>query len=141
LSANPRSTRRKVLAFALSLPGAYEDHPWEEDVAKVSKKIFVFLGVESGASRYGMTVKLRDSLEQALMVPGAEPTGYGLGRAGWVTIPFRDTTPPLDVLTDWVEESYRIVAPKRLVADLDERVRAGARRSTTTPPRNGPKRR
>jgi hypothetical protein len=55
------------------------------------------------------------------MAPGAEPSGYGLGRAGWVLIPFRDTTPPIGVLTDWVEESYRIVAPKRLVAELDAR--------------------
>jgi hypothetical protein len=26
---------------------------------------------------------------------------------------------PADVLRDWIEESYRIVAPKRLVASLD----------------------
>jgi hypothetical protein len=26
---------------------------------------------------------------------------------------------PVDVLRDWIEESYRIVAPKRLVALLD----------------------
>lgn len=63
-------------------------------------------------------MKLRDSREQALFSPGAEPTGYGLGRAGWVTVPFTDA-PPLGVLKDWVEESYRIVAPKRLVATLD----------------------
>ncbi|HCO04283.1 MAG TPA: dGTPase, partial [Actinobacteria bacterium] len=46
------------------------------------------------------------------------PTGYGLGKAGWVTVPIRDSTPPLAVLTDWVEESYRLVAPKRLIAEL-----------------------
>jgi hypothetical protein len=28
-----------------------------------------------------MSVKLRESREQALSAPGAEPTGYGLGRA------------------------------------------------------------
>ncbi len=28
---------------------------------------------------------------------------------------------PLGTLRDWVEESYRIVAPKRLVAELDGR--------------------
>jgi hypothetical protein len=27
----------------------------------------------------------------------------------------------VDILTDWVEESYRTVAPKRLVAELDAR--------------------
>ena len=118
---DPRAIRRKLLKFALSLPQAYEDHPWEEDVAKVGKKIFVFLGVGENPATMAMIVKLTDSREQALMAPGAEPTGYGLGRAGWVTIPLRDTTPPVEVLTDWVEESYRTVAPKRLVAELDAR--------------------
>jgi len=113
-----------VLQFALGLPGAYEDHPWEEDVAKVGKKIFVFLGIGNDPANLAMTVKLDDSHEQALMVAGAEPTGYGLGRAGWVTIPFRETTPPVDVLTDWVEESYRRVAPRRSIAELDQRTRA-----------------
>jgi predicted DNA-binding protein (MmcQ/YjbR family) len=120
--ARPRTTRLKILEFALGFPEAYEDHPWEEDVVKVGKKIFVFLGIED-SEEPGMTVKLDDSQEQALAVPGAEPTGYGLGRAGWVTVPFRDTTPPLDVLKDWVEESYRRVAPKPLVAELDSRPR------------------
>lgn len=119
--AQPRATRRRVLDFALALPGAWLDHPWDEDVAKVGKKVFLFLGVEDDPQHVGMTVKLDESHSQALSVPGAEPTGYGLGRAGWVTIPFRDTTPPLDVLKDWVEESYRRIAPKRQVAQLDDR--------------------
>lgn len=118
-----RTTRRQVLTFALTMPGAHEDHPWGEDVAKVGKKVFVFLGLDDDPSNLGMTVKLVDSHDQALMAPGAEPTGYGLGRSGWVTIPFRDSTPPLDVLKDWVEESYRLVAPKALVAELDQRPR------------------
>lgn len=118
--APSRSTRSRILRFALALPDAYEDHPWGEDVAKVGRKVFVFLGMPDSDDP-GMTVKLAESHEQALSVPGAAPTGYGLGRSGWVTLPFRETTPPLDVLKDWVEESYRIVAPKRLVAQLDAR--------------------
>jgi predicted DNA-binding protein (MmcQ/YjbR family) len=116
--SRPQETRRRILRFALGFPGAYEDHPWDEDVAKVKKKVFLFLGSDAAAEP-AMTVKLRDSNDQALAVPGAVPTGYGLGRSGWVTVPFRDTTPPLDVLKDWVEESYRLVAPKALVAELD----------------------
>lgn len=119
--ADHRAVRRKVLKFALGMPGAYEDHPWEETVAKVNSKIFVFLGLGGDPANLAMTVKLDESLEQALMVPGTHPTGYGLGRAGWVTVPFRDTTPPLAVLLDWVEESYRRIAPKKLVAELDAR--------------------
>jgi predicted DNA-binding protein (MmcQ/YjbR family) len=118
---DPRTTHRKVLAFALGLPGAHEDHPWDETVAKVNKKVFVFLGSEEDPANLGMTVKLEESLEQALMAPGAHPSGYGLGRAGWVTLPFRSGTPPLPVLLDWVEESYRRIAPKKLAAELDRR--------------------
>jgi hypothetical protein len=37
-----------------------------------------------------------------------------------VTVPVAGV--PVDVLHDWIEESYRLVAPKRLVARLDERL-------------------
>ena len=108
--------RALVRAFALSLPGAWEDFPWGECVAKVNRKVFVFLGTEASER---MSVKLDESHAHALSVDGAEQTGYGLGRAGWVTVPFAADGVTADVLRDWVEESYRIVAPKRLVAELD----------------------
>ena len=28
---------------------------------------------------------------------------------------------PVDILCDWIEESYRAIAPKKLVAELDQR--------------------
>jgi len=112
------STREKVRAFALTLPEAVEDHPWGEDVAKVRGKVFVFLG--SHASRR-ITVKLDESHSHALSIERAESTGYGLGRSGWVTVPLRADGVHLELLRDWVEESYRIVAPKRAVAELDAR--------------------
>ena len=112
-----------MLRFALGLPGAAEDHPWGETVAKVGGKVFVFLGMKDDAANLGMSVKLDESLDQALAAPGATPTGYGLGRSGWVSIPFTATSPPAPVLKDWVEESYRRVAPKRLVAELEGRPR------------------
>jgi predicted DNA-binding protein (MmcQ/YjbR family) len=108
------TTRSSIKKFALSLPEAVEDHPWGEDVAKVRGKIFVFLG---GRGSTSITVKLVESHEHALSIEGAAPTGYGLGKAGWVTVPFVDV--PVDVARDWIEESYRIVAPKRLVQQLD----------------------
>lgn len=110
---------------ALSLPESYEDHPWGESVAKVNNKVFVFMG--SGEPPHGpaMSVKLAESNGQALMAKGAEPTGYGLARGGWVTIPLKRGCPPLSVLKDWIEESYRLIAPKKLAAELDARRRAG----------------
>jgi predicted DNA-binding protein (MmcQ/YjbR family) len=116
-----RQTRERLREFALSLPEAHEDFPWGESVIKVSKKVFVFLGGEEPTEKWSpcFTVKLRDAHGHALSLPGAAPAGYGLGKAGWVTVPFTDDMPDAEVLGDWVEESYRIVAPKRLVAKLD----------------------
>jgi len=113
--------RDKVREFALSLPEAAEDHPWGEDVMKVGGKIFVFLGSSGPAATRRMTVKLEESHAHALSIEGAVRTGYGLGRSGWVTVPLKAEGVDLQLLRDWVEESYRIVAPKRVVASLDER--------------------
>jgi predicted DNA-binding protein (MmcQ/YjbR family) len=111
--------REQVLEYALSLPEAWEDKPWGESVAKVRKKIFVFLGMGHGdVPALGMNVKLPQSADHALSLPDSAPTGYGLGRSGWVSIRFAPSLMPLDVLTDWVEESYCAIAPKTLVAQL-----------------------
>lgn len=108
-------------AFALDLPGAFFDMPWEDDpVAKVGKKIFVFFGT---ADEPGIGVKLPESADHALSVPGAEPMSYGLGRHGWVVVPLGRREAPNELLRDWIEESYRAVATKRMVAELDARRR------------------
>ncbi|MFI1971192.1 dGTPase [Streptomyces cinnamoneus] len=120
--ATTLKARATVREFALSLPGAGEEFPWGDSaVVKVNKKIFVFLGEEGNAENPAISLKLRDEEihGHALAVPGAAPTGYGLGRSGWVTVPLTGADTPLEVLCDWVEESYRTVAPKRLVAQLD----------------------
>jgi predicted DNA-binding protein (MmcQ/YjbR family) len=111
--------RSRLIEFALSFPEASEDQPWEEDtVAKVRKKIFVFFG---GPDSRRMTVKLVESHGHALSVEGAQPSAYGLGKSGWVTVPLEADGVDATVLRDWIEESYRIVAPKRLVTELDGR--------------------
>ncbi|MEU5952660.1 MmcQ/YjbR family DNA-binding protein [Streptomyces sp. NPDC047525] len=125
--AVPKSALTKwerVRGFALGMPGATEDFPWGESVAKVNKKVFVFLGMDDGSYPLGITVKLTDEATHAhaLTAPGAEPAGYGLGKAGWVRVPLEEKGgPAADLLCDWVEESYRTIATKKLVAELDAR--------------------
>ncbi|MCF3122311.1 MmcQ/YjbR family DNA-binding protein [Streptomyces arenae] len=113
-----------VRVFALGMPGATEEFPWGESVAKVNRKVFVFLGMDDGSHPRGITVKLTDEAAHAhaLTAPGAEPAGYGLGRSGWVRIPLEERgAPAAELLCDWVEESYRAIATKKLVAELDAR--------------------
>ena len=85
-------------------------------VVKVRGKIFVFAGdrIEASVGQAGGVTRpcARDRGRRADRVrPGQGGLGDGSLRAPGVTV---------DVLRDWVEESYRIVAPKRLVATLDE---------------------
>jgi predicted DNA-binding protein (MmcQ/YjbR family) len=104
--------------YALGLPEAYEDHPWGENVAKVGKKVFVFFGQPDAERPFGLTVKVPDSYEVAMSLPWARNPGYGLDRGHWVWLtPPEDA--PLDMLVDWITESYRAVAPKRLLQALE----------------------
>jgi predicted DNA-binding protein (MmcQ/YjbR family) len=110
--------RAHIREFALSLPEAVEEHPWGDDVAKAGGKVFVFLS-PAAATTQVMTVKLAESHGHALAIDGAEPTRYGLGKSGWVNVPLSAPGVTRELLCDWIEESYRIVAPKRLLQRLD----------------------
>ena len=108
-------------AYSLSLPGAVEEFPWGERVVKVDKKVFVFMGMadapEAGVS---LSLKLPISREEALETGFGKPTGYGLGKSGWVSLRYEPgDRPGLDQLCRWVEESYRAVAKKKRVGELD----------------------
>ena len=112
-----RTVAKALRALALSLPEAEEHFPWGESVVKVRGKIFVFLGSAEETAVLSFTVKLPSSAPLALSLPGASPTGYGLGRADWVTCRFeKGMAVPVDLLRAWILESYRAVAPKRLGA-------------------------
>jgi len=108
--------------FALGLPAAQEEFPWGERVIKVNKKIFVFFGlIEDLDKRLMVGVKLPQTGIYALQMPFVKPSTYNLGKHGWVTAQFAPgDSVPLDLLTEWIEESYRTIAPKRLVAQFDQ---------------------
>jgi predicted DNA-binding protein (MmcQ/YjbR family) len=113
-----RKAERELRELALGYPEAVEEFPWGESAFKVRKKVFVFLSVNEG--RFHVTTKLPDSAAFAVAHPFASPSGYGLGRSGWVTATFEPgERPPVDLLGEWIDESYRAIAPKTLVKQLD----------------------
>ncbi|MDB5871585.1 MAG: DifB protein [Ramlibacter sp.] len=105
--------------FGLAFPGAHSKSPWpEHDDLAVKGKTFAFMGV-AGVPLH-MSVKLTVSHAQALQQPFAKPTGYGLGKSGWVTLAFdAGDKPPVELLKRWILESYRAVAPKKMIAELE----------------------
>src|SRR3954454_3732952 len=119
MSGSGRVTREgtALRKLALAYPEATEDMPWGHHAIKVKGKSFLFLAAD--ADTFSLSAKLPSSAGVALKLPFASPTEYGLGRSGWVTARFpRGARVPLDVLRLWVDESYRAIAPKRLVASL-----------------------
>lgn len=102
---------------AMKYPGTVEDFPWDHHAYKVAgKKVFLFLtgGVDGG---FNCSMKLPYRNEEALKLKGAAPTGYGMGASGWVTFNFGPKAkPPIGKLLDWLDESWRAVAPRKLSA-------------------------
>jgi len=103
---------------ALAYPETREDHPWGEIAIKVKGKVFVFMGYSEDGT-YGISVKLPKSGPAVLKKKFAEPTHYGLGKHGWVSIRYaNDTDVPLKDALKWIDESFRAVAPKKIVDQL-----------------------
>lgn len=105
--------------YGLKFPGAHLKSPWpgHADLA-VNNKTFAYLSIVG--EPFSISCKLSSSWEEASDLDYTKPTGYGLGRSGWVTADFdREDTPPLELFKQWIEESYRIQAPKKLIKELD----------------------
>ena len=85
-----------------------------EPTFRVRGKNFVF----TDQAARGLSVKL--SKEEAAAVVAtdsrAEPTGYGLGRHGWVSVEVGDRADASRwrQVEEWVRTSYTLVAPKSL---------------------------
>jgi predicted DNA-binding protein (MmcQ/YjbR family) len=105
----------KLRKFALAFPEAHEEFPWGHSAIKVKGKAFLFMG--TGDDGFSISVKLPHSRDMAVDLPFAAPTGYGLGKSGWVTARLKDEK-SLDLIKAWIEESYRAIAPKKLVKEL-----------------------
>ena len=105
----------QIKAFGLRYPDANIRSPWPEhgDLA-VRDKTFAWLSIEGQPFSIGL--KLPFTGPEVLELPYAKPTGYGLGRSGWVTLtPGEHELPDMGRLKAWIDESYRAVAPKSLI--------------------------
>lgn len=108
------AVRTELRQFGLSLPETQTKSPWPGhlDVA-VRDKTFAYINVDGEPLQ--VSCKLPHSGSFALGLPWVVPTGYGLGKSGWVTATFAAAeVPPLDLLRTWLVESYCAQAPKSL---------------------------
>nr|AAC27629.1 defective in fruiting DifB [Myxococcus xanthus DZF1] len=101
----------------LALPEVTEEFPWGHRTAKVKGKMFAILVLDNDG--LGVTTKLPESNEAALTLPFTAPTGYGLGKSGWVSSHFKPGSEvPIGLLAQWIHESFRAVAPQKVLKAL-----------------------
>jgi predicted DNA-binding protein (MmcQ/YjbR family) len=113
-----KATLRKK---ALDYPETTEDFPWGHSAFKVKGKGFLFTYLHEEEGFLSLSVKLPISSAMALTFPFASPTEYGMGKHGWVTSRFYlGDEIPLDMLIEWMDESFRAVAPKKVLALLEK---------------------
>jgi predicted DNA-binding protein (MmcQ/YjbR family) len=111
----------RLIAIVKTLPGAYEDRPWGSVHCKVAEKIFVGWGRhESG--EMGIGFKTDKSLQAMLVAsdPRFSIAKY-VGKHGWVDMKI-GKRPNWDEIEQFIVDSYRRIAPKKLVKQLDNAV-------------------
>ena len=117
MTADAPDAAEALRAFGLRYPGVSLKSPWpgHADLA-VRDKTFAYLS--KAGEPFSLSVKLPFSGPEALEMGFTAPTGYGLGKSGWVTASWPDDiADPMGLFRAWIDESYRAQAPKKLIAD------------------------
>jgi predicted DNA-binding protein (MmcQ/YjbR family) len=125
----------KLEAMVARLPEAerVDIEAWGgEPTFRVNGKNFVFASPDATS----LSVKLPKEEADAVVATDrhAEPTGYGLGRSGWISVslPSRVSAARWHEVEEWVRTSYTLIAPKRLARlVLDEDARGAAPSAAT----------
>jgi predicted DNA-binding protein (MmcQ/YjbR family) len=104
--------------LATALPEVTEGITCDKAAYKAGGKSFLFVGSDGAATT--IMLKLQASLPEAKKLTAARPATYKVGGTNWVTITLpHDQPPPINVLQRWIEESYRLLVPRKLTATLD----------------------
>jgi hypothetical protein len=112
----------RLRKLALGLPDAHEAIAWGTPTFRVRNKLFaMYAAHHHGDERIAVWVKATHQNQE--LVVRAEPERFFIppyvGASGWIGV-------VLDGRTDWEElgaflaDGYRMVAPKRLLARLDD---------------------
>jgi hypothetical protein len=120
----PSSPLARLRKLCLALPEAHEVEAWGEPTFRVRNKLFAMYAAPNnhhGGGRAAVWCKAAPG-NQALMVR-AEPERYFVppyvGPSGWVGV-WLDRNPDWSEVNDLMRDSYRLVAPKKLAALLEE---------------------
>jgi predicted DNA-binding protein (MmcQ/YjbR family) len=111
----------RLLRIVLTLPGAYEDRPWGSVHCKVAEKILVgWCRQDDGEMSLGVRTTLDRQAKLVRSDPRVSIAKY-VGKYGGIDVRL-GPKPDWDEVEKLIVESYRMIAPKKLVKELDARV-------------------
>ena len=124
----------RLLAIVVQLPGAYEDRPWGSVHCKVDGKIFVGWGrMDDGDMSMGIRV---DTAFQPMLVASDSrfTVAKYVGKYGGVDMRL-GPKPDWDEVEKFIVESYRLIAPKKRLKELDAGAGVPTKPKTKAKPR------
>ena len=83
----------------------------DEPTFRVRGKNFVF--ADQAATNLSLKLPKEEAAAVVATDPAVEPSGYGLGRHGWISLTVGSDA-DWEQLEEWVRTSYTLVAPKKL---------------------------
>lgn len=116
----------KLRTICLALPNTKETLTWGIPHFRVGEKIFCGCSEEQGRPRIGMKMERYQS-EVMMKCPGIEKAPYSRKGDGWVTLD-PGTFDDWEEIESFLLGSYRLIAPKRTAALLDN---PGGKRKTS----------
>lgn len=114
----PKQPIDRLRAICLALPEAVEKEAWGDPTFRVRDKIFAM--EKRGDGRISLWCKALPGSQMVLV--GADPERFFVppyvGPKGWVGVRL-DNKPDWDEVAVLVKRSYRLIAPKRLAAQVE----------------------
>jgi len=111
------TTMNRLRALCMALPEAEERETWEIPTFRVRDKIFAMAHPDKGRPSVWMKAPRGT---QAILTEAAPDRFFSppyVGHKGWIGV-WLDVDPDWDEMRALVERSWRMTAPKRLVATL-----------------------
>ena len=128
-----------IRRIALEYPEVEEGTSCNKSAFKARKKSFLFMGMND--KTFNVMLKLVASLDEAERLEAQCPDCFKVGSHGWTTVILPHTqSPSAGLMERWIDESYRSLVHKQLVALLPDSTDAtsktsesGLRKSTKKP--------
>ena len=121
--AKRKTALDRVRGICLGLPEAIEKEAWGGPTFRVKKMFAMFVDNHHGDGRLALWIK-STSEDQDVLVDN-DPKRFFvppyMGPSGWVGVRLESDRVDWDLVEELLEDGYRLIAPEKLVAQLDSR--------------------